>query len=135
MGVVLDTNVLIAALVAKGACSQVVEHCLVRHQVICSEFILDEVQDKLVAKLGYTPEESMEASGLFQTRVQVCEPIALDEPVCRAPDDDAILGTAIAGDAACIVTGDEDLLVLRRYRGVDIIRPAQFAEYESRTQA
>ncbi|MGC8786092.1 MAG: putative toxin-antitoxin system toxin component, PIN family [Anaerolineae bacterium] len=34
---------------------------------------------------------------------------------CRDPDDDAILGTAIAGNAACIVTGDDDLLIVKRF--------------------
>lgn len=43
---------------------------------------------------------------------------------------DAILGTAVAGNADCIVTGDNDLLTIGRFRGVDIIVPSDFAQYE-----
>ena len=50
------------------------------------------------------------------------------------PDDDAILGTAVAGNADCIVTGDSDLLVLDRFRDVDIISPSEFAGYEVERQ-
>ena len=42
MKVVLDTNVLIAAFITKGVCSELLEHCLRRHEIIMSEFILDE---------------------------------------------------------------------------------------------
>jgi putative PIN family toxin of toxin-antitoxin system len=42
------------------------------------------------------------------------EPAALS-PVCRDPEDDIVLATAIAGRADAIVTGDDDLLVLDRF--------------------
>lgn len=35
--------------------------------------------------------------------------------VCRDPDDDEILAIAIAGNADAVVTGDSDLLAIRRY--------------------
>lgn len=59
-------------------------------------------------------------------------PQPLDQPVCRDPDDDFILATAVTGRADCLVTGDKDLLVIRRYETVEIVRPADFAEYEVR---
>ena len=56
--------------------------------------------------------------------------MTFEAQICRDPDDDAILGTAVAGNADCIVTGDSDLLVLERFQDVDIISPSEFAEYE-----
>jgi putative PIN family toxin of toxin-antitoxin system len=47
--------------------------------------------------------------------------------VVRDPDDDAVLATAIAGDAAAIVTGDRDLLVLGEHHGIRIVTPRDFA--------
>lgn len=41
MKLVIDTNVLIAAFIAKGMCSTVVEHCLIVHSPITSDFILN----------------------------------------------------------------------------------------------
>ena len=39
-----------------------------------------------------------------------------------------MLATAIAGKADVIVTGDEDLLVLKKFRGIKILSPRQFLE-------
>jgi len=46
--------------------------------------------------------------------------------ICRDPKDDLVLELAVAGDAFCIVTGDEDLLSLGRVRNSLIIRPSRF---------
>lgn len=39
-----------------------------------------------------------------------------------------VLATAIAADANFIVTGDDDLLVLKRYEGIAIIAPRRLLE-------
>ena len=44
-------------------------------------------------------------------------------PVCRDPDDDRILACASEAHAEYIVTGDEDLLVLKRYSAIRIVKP------------
>lgn len=46
--------------------------------------------------------------------------------VCRDPDDDYLLGCAVAGGADYLVTGDDDLLTIGRYRGVAILRAREF---------
>ena len=48
--------------------------------------------------------------------------------VCRDPKDDRILELAVNGNAAYIVTGDADLLVLNPFRGIEILRPADFLQ-------
>ena len=63
--------------------------------------------------------------------MEVVAPAVLENPVCRDPDDDIILGTALAGDVVCIVTGDKDLLVLKRFESVNIVSPAEFSAYEA----
>jgi predicted nucleic acid-binding protein len=47
-------------------------------------------------------------------------------PICRDSDDDLIL--ACAGDAVAdyVVTGDEDLLVLKNYEDISILNPREF---------
>ena len=61
MKIVLDTNVLIAALIARGFSHQLLEHCALRHTLFTSDFILDETQEKLIEKFGYSPELAAEA--------------------------------------------------------------------------
>ena len=131
MIIVLDTNVLIAAFIAHGVCSDLLEHCVRRHRLVTSAFILEEFHRVMVDRLRYSAEEAQEAIELLRSRAMLVAPAELGTTVCRDKDDDAVLGTAVAGDAACIITGDSDLLVIKHFRGIDIVRPTDFAEYEA----
>jgi len=131
MRIVFDTNVLIAALItAEGVCSDLVKRCTLVHTPITSEFILSELREKLTERFNKKPSDIDDALALLRERFVIVEPIPLKEPVCRDPDDDTVLGTALAGEAQCIITGDKDLLSLGQYAGIDILRPNAFAEYE-----
>jgi predicted nucleic acid-binding protein len=48
--------------------------------------------------------------------------------VTRDPKDDAVVACAKEGQANYIVSGDQDLLVLNNYEGVQIVTPQQFIE-------
>jgi hypothetical protein len=56
---------------------------------------------------------------------------------CRDPNDNRHLELALAAGASAILTGDEDLLVSHPWRGVQVLRPAEFLpRFEgSRSQA
>lgn len=125
MTVVLDTNVLVAALVAKGLCHEVVVRALSACTVVTSTPMLDELERTLRAKFTLGPAAK---SFLEQLRVRVhfVEPATLPSPISRDADDDVVLATAIAAGAAVIVTGDQDLLVIACHGGVDIISPREF---------
>lgn len=131
MRIVLDTNVLVASFIARGVCRDLVEHCIRRHQLVTSEFILGELERTLVHKFGATELEAQEATGLMRSRMEAVIPAVLPTPVARDQSDDAVLGTALAGAAACVVTGDKDLLVLERFGSIDILKPSEFAAYEA----
>jgi predicted nucleic acid-binding protein len=47
---------------------------------------------------------------------------------CRDPRDNKFLELAISGNADCIVTGDQDLLVLHPFRGISIVSPRGFLD-------
>jgi putative PIN family toxin of toxin-antitoxin system len=124
--ILLDTNVLIAALIARGFSHQLLEHCALRHTLFTSDFILDETQEKLLEKFGYSSELAAEAASVLRSRMTVVAASKLDKPVCRDPDDDHILAAAIIGKCDCIITGDRDLLVLKQHLGIDIFNPRDF---------
>jgi putative PIN family toxin of toxin-antitoxin system len=132
--VVLDTNVLIAAFIARGTCHDLLEYCIHEHELVASAFILDEIRKALVKKFHFSGQEAAETVALLNTRMTLVAPEPLAAPVCRDPDDDTILGTALAGACGCIVTGDKDLLVLKHYRGIDIISPDRFWRHEARSK-
>ena len=48
---------------------------------------------------------------------------------CRDPEDDLFLSCALASGADFIVTGDDDLLVLKQFQTVRIIKPIEFIHY------
>jgi putative PIN family toxin of toxin-antitoxin system len=47
---------------------------------------------------------------------------------CRDPRDNKFLELAISGNAECIVSGDQDLLVLHPFRGISIVKPRDFLD-------
>ena len=48
-----------------------------------------------------------------------------DGLLCRDPDDQKFIAAAIASQAAALVTGDQDLLVLKQLGVVPVVTPAQ----------
>lgn len=131
MRVVLDTNVLVAALVADGLCRDLVRKRTRAHHLITSTQLLDELTEILQRKFG------VEASQLpwlvaYQERAEVVQPDALPEAICRDPDDDWVLATAITGEAEAIVTGDADLLEIGEYQAIRILSPRAFVEWVDR---
>jgi predicted nucleic acid-binding protein len=55
--------------------------------------------------------------------------------VCRDPDDNALIEAALAGGAEYVVTGDEDLLVLKKFETVRIVTPRVFLAAGGRVTA
>lgn len=125
MIVVLDTNVIVAALVAKGLCHEVVVRALGAGTVVTSPALLDELERTLRAKFTLGPA-AMAFLEQLRLRVHLVVPAPLAASVSRDADDDVVLATAVAAHATAIVTGDLDLLVLQSYRGVDIVTPRDF---------
>lgn len=62
-----------------------------------------------------------EAAVWFEPTVRIAD--------CRDPKDDKYLELALASGAETIVSSDEDLLVLHPWRGVRILRPAEYLEH------
>jgi len=131
--ILFDTNVLIAAFVARGFCHELLEHCVRQHSLITSDFIIEELRDKLTHKFKYKPEITSQVIELLLSRMKVVEPTSLNQSVCRDSSDDNVLAAALAGNCNCIVTGDKDLLILKQYGGIQILSPSDFREYEERT--
>ena len=131
MKVVLDTNILIAAFAARGLCEAVLELCLENHEIVLSEPLLLEVEEKLRSKLRLPEGIAEEILDFLCSHSAVVEPKDVRADACRDPDDLMVLGTAEAAGANYIVTGDQDLLSLETFGDIPILTPRKFWESEA----
>lgn len=135
MRIVIDTNVLVSGMLWHGSPHTHLTH--VRDgatTLFTSRALMDELavvldRDKFGATLtrAQTTRENVLAK-LRQLAV-VIEPQPLPAPVCRDPDDDQVIACAIAARANTIVSGDRDLLDLRQFRGIPIMRVHDALEF------
>ena len=131
MKLLLDTNVLVAALVARGTCSDLLEYCVRHHTAISSRPLLDELRDVLTRKFRQRAADVRAIVRLFEETFTLVTPVPLEAPVCRDPDNDVVLATARAGECPAIVSGDQDLLILDRFEGIRVLTPSGFWKWES----
>lgn len=132
MRVVLDSNVLLSALLTSGsACSDVVEWWREgRLDVITSEEQIEEI-----ARVTRYPKISRRmpsgpAGRLAHQLREVATVVAALPKVSRAadPDEGYLLALAEAGGAEFLVTEDKGLLALKRHGRTRIVAPGAFAE-------
>jgi putative PIN family toxin of toxin-antitoxin system len=128
MRIVLDSNVLISALGTHGLCETVMLACLEHHEVIVSEYILKEVCAGLTGKFKVPAEQAQKVGEFLRKHCRIVCPGEIPKGACRDTGDLNVLGTAVAGNAHCLVTGDRDLLVLGEYGDIPIQSPRAFCE-------
>lgn len=126
--IVLDTNVLFAALATRGLCEALLEACLHAHTIVLSEHILSELQANLKRKLRAERGLLEAADVLLREHAEIVVPAAVAKRACRDASDLPVLGTALAGRADALATGDADLLALGRFGDIPILTPRQMYE-------
>lgn len=132
---VLDTNVLVSGLVAKqGPPRQILDAWLEgRYTLVTSLYLVEELTHVLsyprIAERLLMNDEEVEALLAALLSQAAVTPGQLRLPgVTRDPKDDAVVACAKEGEADYIVSGDQDLLVLGEYEGIQVITPRQFME-------
>ena len=136
--VVLDTNIVISGLIWRGT-PHLLMQALVHDEFsaatsyeLISELSRKLFGSKLSAELLKREIAAENLLGIYVALCDVVSPSPLPTPVCRDPDDDAVLACAVAAKADLIVSGDADLLTLKRYEGIDVLSAAQALELVSR---
>ena len=128
MRAVVDTNVLLSALVGRHTSALLPALIGRRFQPVTSPPLIEELLTVLNRPRWIRLVPPRDVSDLLAALHEVALIVTPTHHVrvCRDPDDNAVLDCALAGGADCIVTGDRDLLVLHPFRGIRILRPAEF---------
>ena len=127
MRVLLDSSVLVAAHISRaGVCAELLEDVLMDHELVISQFVIDELGRKLREKFKFPENEVAEVCSSLLADGEMVSPVEVPSTACRDPNDLPVLGTAVAGHVDVLITVDKDLLDLHQYSDISIIRPGQF---------
>ncbi|MBD0372590.1 MAG: putative toxin-antitoxin system toxin component, PIN family [Pyrinomonadaceae bacterium] len=126
---VFDTNVIVsAALLAGSIPRQAFDKAIDEGRILISVPVLLELSEVLSRnKLNkYLLEE--DRMRFLIALLKEAELVEITEVItdCRDIKDNKFLELAVSGKADCIVSGDEDLLVLNPFRATPILTPKEF---------
>ncbi|MBI2355851.1 MAG: putative toxin-antitoxin system toxin component, PIN family [Candidatus Doudnabacteria bacterium] len=134
MLVVLDTNVLISALLYKKRLGKIGD--LIEQGSLTPCFIASTWRE-LESVLRY-PKFQPKIKSLNTTPEEIAQSLSLQSAIFPDPNnvpklvthsgDNFILATTIAAKASYIITGDKELLALKKFKNTSIISPVQFTQ-------
>jgi putative PIN family toxin of toxin-antitoxin system len=125
--IVIDTNVLLSALLWHGGPHALFEKVRTGTvELMMSHALMEELAEvitrpkfaSILQRTTRTPERILNE---LRALAEMVAASPLPQPVCRDPDDDVVLACALAAQADLIVSGDDDLLVLKTFRGIPIV--------------
>ncbi len=127
--VVLDTNVLVSAILSGGALSKIIDHWLKGKIIpLITPETFEEFQKVLAyPKFSLTEEEiKMIIEEYVLPFFEVVKPEESITGICNDLDDDKFLTCALSGRAEFIISGDKELCNLKKYKGVKIVTVREF---------
>jgi uncharacterized protein len=132
--VLLDTNVVVSAILFGGVPRQLFEGVLTGDlDLVTSPPLLAELEAVFTRKFGFPSTMAASIRAELESLSDVVEPTPLKK-VLRDAADDVVLATAVVGAAAVIVTGDKELLALESYEDVSIESPRAFIDRQGRRE-
>jgi putative PIN family toxin of toxin-antitoxin system len=130
---VLDTNILVSALLFQGGRLGWLRHAWQSGQV--TPLLCRSTTDELLRVLAYPKFrlEHHEIIALLGDLLPHAEPVEQpasppQAPRCRDPDDQVFIDLFLAADADALITGDDDLLVLSGDPDLRVLTAAQLRE-------
>lgn len=126
MRLVLDTNVVVSALISRGAPRELL---LLGDTPQVPLFSSDPLIRELSAvlcrgKFAQVTGDPLELVRRYRLTTHPVDPGPVEPVVTGDPDDDMVVATAVAARADVLVTGDKGVLAHHPHRGVRILRPA-----------
>lgn len=132
---VFDCNALISASLIKNSINaQAIDHALVMGRIVFSPKTMDEfvsvVFRKKFDRYFLDDNERMDVIKTFGSHAVFVTP-AVKIEACRDVKDNKYLELAVSAQASCIITGDQDLLVLNPFENIPIVTANDFVKFSS----
>jgi uncharacterized protein len=125
--VTLDANVYISGFVFGGKPKRILEMAIDGEiEVAVSDPIILEVRRHLLGKFGWSEPRAAEAIESIAEFAKHVTPTETIDSVPTDPDDNRVLECAVIAGSQTIVTGDDDLLRLVGFRGIEIVTVTDF---------
>jgi putative PIN family toxin of toxin-antitoxin system len=107
-----DTNVLFSAFGHKGLCLKIFRECVLRHTIVISPYVIEELERNLESKLGATQSELAEIREQLNSNCELMDSYPMLDIPIRDATDVPILSAAVESHSDVLVSGDKDLLDL-----------------------
>jgi len=130
MRVFLDTNVIASATATRGLCADVLRTVIEFHELVVSEHLIKELRRILKSKFGASSDLIDDVVWLLHQDTIESHAEPLHDVPLRDPADVAIVSSALNATADAMVTGDKEILDLRRIGSLEILTPRQFWDKE-----
>jgi len=125
--IVLDTNVLISALIFNGLPREILRLVLKKEIIgVISPSLLSELLSVLAIKFNFSQSKLILLERKLKAKLMLVYP-QKEINACRDAADSRVLEAAVEGQCQAIITGDQGLLVLKKYRQIKIVTPKQLA--------
>lgn len=130
MRAVLDTNVVVSALLWGGTPERLIQAAIDGAlELATSPALIEELREvlarpPLASRLTQERMRAEQAVSLYARLATQVSPLAIEKIVTADPDDDEVLACAIAARADLVVSGDRHLTALKTHRGIRILTPA-----------
>ncbi|MFT6866241.1 MAG: putative PIN family toxin of toxin-antitoxin system [Cyclobacteriaceae bacterium] len=129
MKVFADTNFLVSAFATRGLSSEVFGIVIAGHELIFSEQVLSELEEKLSKKFRIPENQISKILDFLKTFQILKTPTKKSKYQVRDEDDEWIIAAALESNVDVLITGDNDLLsIVNEVSKVQIITPRQFWE-------
>lgn len=124
--IILDTNILISALVYGGKPEQIYNLVLDKQIVaITSPILLSELTEILIKKFKFELSRIKQLEKITKNNFIIINPSKIIL-LARDEDDNRVLEAAAEGRCNYIITGDKDLLDLATFKNIKILTPDTF---------
>jgi putative PIN family toxin of toxin-antitoxin system len=130
MKLVLDANVFISSFYWGGNPKKILDRIVERlDELYISSEILDEISRVMSYPKFKTTKEIVDYHQKYTERIATkVFPTALTQAGSRDTDDNKYLECGITGKVDYIITGDDDLLVLKKYESIQILTPRVYLD-------